>query len=272
MSSLKGKTLFITGASRGIGLAIALRAARDGANIVIAAKSATPHPKLPGTIYTAAKAIEEAGGSALPLQVDIRDEEQVTSAVRMSVERFGAIDCLVNNASAISVSDTLATSMQRYDLLMSVNARGTFLCSRLCMPHLLKADNPHILTLCPPINLKPKWFKNHTAYTISKYSMSMCVLGMAEEFRDRKVAVNGLWPRTLIATSALNIIPGTDSSKARNEDIMADSAWLVLTSESAVCTGNLFLDEEVLARAQITELDRYSMMPGQPLMQDLFVD
>lgn len=272
MQNLNGRTLFITGASRGIGLAIALRAARDGANIAIAAKSAEPHSKLPGTIYTAAEAIERAGGHALPLRVDVRDAAQVEAAVQETIERFGTIDCLINNASAISLTGTLATPISRFDLMMSVNVRGTYLCSKACLPHLMRANNPHILTLCPPLNLSPKWFKNHCAYTISKYGMSMCVLGMAEEFRDRKVAVNGLWPRTLIATAALNVIPEADASRARREDIMADSAWHILTSASDDCTGNLFIDEEVLARAGVTDFDQYDVVKGVTPIKDLFVE
>jgi citronellol/citronellal dehydrogenase len=272
MGTLKDRTLFISGASRGIGLAIALRAARDGANIVIAAKSQSPHPKLPGTIYTAAEEIERAGGRALPIAVDIRDEQQVRGAVAATVERFGRIDCLINNASAISLTGTLDTPMKRFDLMMSINLRGTFLCSQACLPELLKSDNPHILTLSPPLSIEPRWFKNHTAYTISKYAMSMCVIGMAEEFRDRGVAVNGLWPRTLIATAALNLIPSADSRRARRESIVADSAWHILTQDSRRCTGNLFIDEDVLARAGISDFDQYNMDPNLAPARDLFVD
>jgi len=272
MSTLKGRTLFISGASRGIGLAIALRAARDGANIVIAAKSRTPHPKLPGTIYTAAEEIEKAGGQALPLAVDVRDDEQVRAAVAAAAARFGRIDCLVNNASAISLTGTLETPMKRFDLMMSINLRGTYLCSQACLPELLKSDNPHILTLSPPLSIEPRWFKNHTAYTISKYGMSMCVVGMAEEFRQRGVAVNGLWPRTLIATAALNLIPSADTRRARRESIVADAAWHILTQDSRSCTGNLFIDEDVLARAGITNFDQYNMDPNVVPARDLFVD
>lgn len=272
MTSLKGCTIFITGGSRGIGLAIAIRAARDGANIAIAAKTAEPHPKLPGTIYSAAEAVERAGGRALPLQVDIREEDQVEAAVQATVERFGGIDCLVNNASAISLTDTSATQMKRYDLLMSVNVRGTFLCSRTCLPHLAKSANPHILTLSPPLNLRPRWFKEHTAYTISKFGMSMCVIGMAEEFREQGIAVNGLWPRTIIATAALNMIPGTDGIRARREEIMGDAAWAIMRKDSRTCTGNLFLDEEVLAAEGVTDFAQYDVTAGVQPLQDLFVD
>jgi citronellol/citronellal dehydrogenase len=272
MADLKGKTLFISGGSRGIGLAIALRAARDGANVVIAAKTTAPHPKLPGTIYTAAEAIEQAGGNALPVQTDIRDEDQVMLAVEQAVERFGGIDILINNASAISLTGTLETPMKRFDLMMGINLRGTYLCSRACLPHLKRAANPHILTLSPPLNLNPRWFGPHVAYTIAKYGMSMCVLGMAEEFRRDGIAVNALWPRTTIATAALRIIPGARPESGRTREIMADAAHLILTRPSRETTGRFLIDEEVLREAGITDFGRYSVDPGEALRVDLFLD
>jgi citronellol/citronellal dehydrogenase len=272
MPSLAGKTIFISGASRGIGLAIALRAARDGANIVIAAKTDTPHPKLPGTIHTAAAEIEAAGGHALPLAVDIRYEEQVSNAVAQAVQRFGGIDILVNNASAISITGTLQTPMKRFDLMMGVNMRGTFLCSQACLPHLAKAANPHILTLSPPLDMRAKWFAPCLAYTMAKFGMSMCVLGMAEEFRGQGIAVNALWPRTIIATVALQIIPGAEPERGRTPDIMADAAWQILTQDSRTTTGNFFIDEDVLTAAGVTDFPRYAVSPGKPLRRDLFLD
>lgn len=272
MADLKGKTLFITGASRGIGKAIALRAAADGANIAIAAKTTEPHPKLPGTIYSAAEEIEKAGGKALPLQVDIRDEEQVYRAVATTVETFGGIDILVNNASAINLTGTLETPMKRFDLMWGVNARGTFVCSQACLPHLKKSPNPHILTLSPPINLDPRWFKLHTAYTMSKYGMSFCVLGMAEEFKDDGVAINALWPRTVIATAALAMLGGiTPPERCRTPEIMADAAHVLLTRDSRCCTGNFYIDEDVLREAGVTDFEPYAVQPGQPLQTDLFL-
>jgi citronellol/citronellal dehydrogenase len=277
-SSLQGKTLFITGASRGVGLSIALRAARDGAQIVIAAKTTTPHPKLPGTIYTAAAQIEKAGGKALPLAVDIRDEAAVLGAVEQAVAQFGGIDILVNNASAISLTGTLVTPMKRFDLMFGVDVRGTFLCSQACLPHLLGAAaagrNPHILNLSPPLNLRPHWFKDHVAYTIAKYGMSMCVLGMAEEFRDHGVAVNALWPRTVIATAALTMIPGMTArgDGCRTPDILADAAHVILTSDAGQATGHFYIDEEVLSSVGVTDFSRYAVQPGSPLIPDLFVD
>jgi citronellol/citronellal dehydrogenase len=268
--SLTGKTLFITGASRGIGLAIALRAARDGANVVIAAKTDTPHRRLPGTIHTAAAEIEAAGGRALPLAVDVRFEDQVYRAAEQAVGRFGGIDILVNNASAISLTGTLDTPMKRYDLMMEVNARGTFLCSQACLPYLKKAANPHILTLSPPLDMRAKWFAPHLAYTMAKYGMSMCVLGMAEEFREAGIAVNALWPRTIIATAALQVIPGADPECGRTPEIMADAAWHILTREKT--TGNFFIDDEVLATAGITDLTGYAVAKGKRLRPDLCVD
>jgi len=272
VATLKGKTLFITGASRGIGLAIAARAARDGANIVIAAKTSEPNPKLPGTIFTAAREIEAAGGQCMPLQCDIRDEAQIAKAVASAVERFGVIDILVNNASAISLTGTLETPMKRFDLMFGINARGTYATSQACIPHLRKADNPHILTLASPINLNPRWFKDHVAYTIAKYGMSMCVLGMAEEFRDAGIAVNALWPRTLIATAALQLIPGVDTSRARKPEIIADAAHWIFLRPSRQCTGNFFIDEDVLRKAGITDLRKYAIDPSKSLLPDIFLD
>jgi len=272
MASLRGKTLFITGGSRGIGLAIALRAAADGANIVIAAKTAEPNPKLPGTIFTAAREIEAAGGQCLPVQCDIRDEAQIAAAVGAAVQRFGGIDILVNNASAISLTGTLETPLKRFDLMFGINVRGTYAASQACIPHLKKAANPHILTLASPINLHPRWFKNHVAYTMAKYGMSMCVLGMAEEFRDAGIAVNALWPRTIIATAALQMIPGIDTSRARQPEIMADAAHWIFLQPGRGCTGNFFIDEDVLERAGVTDLRKYAVDPAKSLLPDLFLD
>ena len=272
MADLRGKTLFISGGSRGIGLAIALRAAKDGANIVIAAKTVEPHPKLPGTIHIAAKEIEAAGGKALAVQTDIREEDQVLRAVEEAVERFGGIDILVNNASAISLTGTLETPMKRFDLMMGINLRGTFLCSRACLPYLKRATNPHILTLSPPLNLNPRWFGPHVAYTIAKYGMSMCVLGMAEEFRNDGIAVNALWPRTTIATAALQVIPGAHPEAGRSPEIMADAAHRVLTTPSRTLTGRFLIDEEVLREAGVADFSRYAMDPSQKLRIDLFLD
>ena len=271
--SLKGKTLFITGGSRGIGEAIALRAAADGANIVIAAKTAEPHPRLPGTIYTAAEAVEAAGGQALPLVVDIRHEEVVQAAVDKAVEHFGGIDIVVNNASAIFLADTLNTPMKRYDLMHQVNVRGTFLTSKLCLPHLLKADNPHILNLSPPLNFEERWFAPHLAYSMAKYGMSLCVLGMAGEFRDRGVGVNALWPRTTIATAAIaNLLGGPEMmSTSRKPSIMADAAHAILTRPGSSCSGNFFIDDDVLAEEGVTDLEGYAVSPGTPLTPDFFV-
>jgi citronellol/citronellal dehydrogenase len=271
MADLKGKTLFITGASRGIGLAIALRAARDGANVVVAAKTVTPNSKLPGTIYTAADAIEAAGGKALPLELDIRAEEQVKAAVEKAVARFGGIDILVNNASAISLTGTAETSVKRFDLMMGVNVRGTFVCSQACLPYLAKAANPQILTLSPPLSMQAKWFKHHVAYTMAKFGMSMCVLGMAEEFKPLGIAVNALWPRTVIATAALQIIPGANAERGRTPEIVADAAHWILTQDSRVTSGNFFIDDEVLAGAGVTDLSGYAMTPGEPLQMDFFL-
>jgi citronellol/citronellal dehydrogenase len=272
MADLAGKTLLITGASRGIGLAIALRAAADGANIAILAKTTEPHPKLPGTIHSAAAEVEAAGGRALPLATDIRSEEQVQAAVAATVERFGGIDILVNNASAISLTGTLATPMKRFDLMFGVNVRGTYLCSQTCIPHLAKAENPHILNLSPPLNMEARWFSGHVAYTMAKFGMSMCVLGMAEELKPEGIAVNALWPRTAIDTAALAMLGGFVSGKnARKPEILADAAHWILTQPSRETTGNFFLDDEVLAKTGVTDLDPYAVEPGQPLIQDFFV-
>jgi citronellol/citronellal dehydrogenase len=271
MHKLKGKTLFITGGSRGIGREIALRAARDGANIAIAAKTGEPHPKLEGTIHTAAREIEEAGGKALPLQVDVRFEDQIAEAAARTAETFGGIDILVNNAGAISLTATPETPMKRFDLMIGVNVRGTFAASRTLVPYLCSAPNPHILNLSPPISLDPKWFRNHCAYTISKYGMSMCVLGMAEEFRDAGVAVNALWPKTVIATAAIAMLPGVDTRNCRSPRIVADAAHAILSRNSRSCTGNFFIDEEVLASEGVTDFSGYAVEPGAPLLPDLFM-
>ena len=278
MSDLQGKTLFITGGSRGIGLAIALRAARDGANVAIAAKTTEANPNLPGTIYTAAAEIETAGGKALPIACDIRDEAAVRAAVAATANAFGGIDILVNNASAISLTGTMATPMKRFDLMFGVDVRGTFLCSQTCVPHLAESAaagrNPHILTLSPPLNLDSRWFRDHAAYTIAKYGMSMCVLGMADEFRSIGIAVNALWPRSVIATSAIAMIPGAASEmhRMRTPEIMADAAHAVLIRDARSTTGNFFLDDEVLAEAGITDFSRYAVKPGNQLLPDLFLD
>ena len=277
-AGLRGKTLFITGGSRGIGLAIALRAARDGANVVIAAKTVEPHPKLEGTIHSAASAIEKAGGHALPIACDIRDERAVHAAVREAVARFGGIDILVNNASAISLTGTAETPMKRFDLMFAVNVRGTYLCSQACLPHLeasaAAGRNPHILTLSPPLNLDPRWFRDHVAYTMAKYGMSMCVLGMAEEFRGRGIAVNALWPRTVIATAAVAMIPGAPErvDMMRRPEILADAAHAILTRDARSTSGRFFIDEEALAEAGRTDFERYAVKPGTPLLPDLFLD
>jgi citronellol/citronellal dehydrogenase len=271
--SLQGRTLFISGGSRGIGLAIALAAAREGANIAIGAKTTDPHPKLPGTIYTAAEEIERAGGRALPIALDIRDEAAVHAAVRQAADHFGGIDILVNNASAISLTGTLETPMKRFDLMFDVNVRGTYVCSQACIPYLRVGTNPHILTLSPPINLKPAWLAPHVAYTMSKYGMSMCVLGMAEEFRRQGIAVNGLWPRTVIDTAALAMLPAVDRKLCRKPDILADAALAILHRDSRRCTGHLFIDEEVLAEEGVTDLGKYAVVPGNnKFLPDLFLD
>jgi citronellol/citronellal dehydrogenase len=272
MATLQGKTVFITGGSRGIGKEIAIKCARDGANVVIAAKTAEQNPKLEGTIFSAAQAIEEAGGKSLAIQMDIRDEEQIVSAVAQTVEKFGGIDILVNNASAIQLTPTLQTPMKRFDLMFSVNVRGTFAVTQACLPYLQKATNPHVLTLSPPLNMDAKWFKDHCAYTMSKYGMSMCVLGMAEEFRGQGIAFNALWPRTTIATAAVNMLGGEALMKAsRKPEILADAAYIIFTRESKNCTGNFFIDDELLASAGITDLDQYAVIPGARLAPDFFV-
>jgi citronellol/citronellal dehydrogenase len=272
MRSLRGKTLFITGASRGIGKAIALRAARDGANVAIAAKTNVPNPKLPGTIHTAAAEIEAAGGKALALQVDIREEDQVKRAVAETAERFGGIDVLVNNASAIFLAGTVDTPMKRWDLMHGVNARGTFVCSQACIPFLEKAANPHILMLSPPLNLNPQWFARHVAYSTAKFGMSLCVLGMAEELKDQGIAVNALWPRTIIATAALNLLGGEETAKhGRTPEIVADAAHAIVTRPSRETTGNFFLDDDVLRAEGVTDLERYRVDPAEELWPDLFV-
>lgn len=273
MASLKGKTLFITGASRGIGLAIGLRAARDGANVVIASKTTNPHPKLPGTIYTAAADIEAAGGKALACEVDIRDENQIQKAVQQAVETFGGIDILVNNASAISLTRTLDTPMKRYDLMHQINTRGTFACSQACIPYLKKAENPHILNMSPPLNMETRWFAPHVAYTMAKFGMSMCVLGMAGEFAEDGIAVNALWPRTAIATAAVqNLLGGDEMIKyCRKPEILADAAYVILTKPSREFTGKFCIDDEVLAAEGVTDFDQYAVTPGAPLAPDFFV-
>ena len=272
--SLRGKTLFITGASRGIGLAIGKRAARDGANVVIAAKTSEPNPKLPGTIFTAAKEIEAAGGKALAVQCDIRFEDQVQAAVAKAVEAFGGIDILVNNASAISLTGTESTDMKRYDLMHGINTRGTFLVSKTCIPHLKKAANPHVLNLSPPLNMETRWFSPHVAYTMAKFGMSMCVLGMAGEYRSAGIAFNALWPRTVIATAAVqNLLGGDASMKAsRTPEILADAAYIIFNRSSKECTGNFFVDDTLLASEGKTDLSEYSSTPGTTsFLPDFFV-
>lgn len=273
MSSLNGKTIFITGASRGIGKAIGLRAARDGANIVVVAKTSEPHPKLEGTVYTAVKELHAAGGRALACITDIRFEDQVQAAVERTVQTFGGIDILVNNASAIDLSGTLDLSMKRYDLMHAVNSRGTFLTSRLCLPHLLKSANPHILNISPPLDMSPSWFAPHLAYTLAKYGMSLCVLGMAEEFKRQGVAVNALWPRTTIATAAIQNLLGGERAlrNCRKPEIMADAAHAIVVRDSRACSGNFFIDEDVLRSNGVTCFDDYSMEPGARLQTDIFV-
>jgi citronellol/citronellal dehydrogenase len=271
--SLKGKTLFVTGASRGIGLAIALRAARDGANVVIAAKTAEAHPKLPGTIYTAAKEIEDAGGQALPLVVDVRDEANVQDAVEKAVERFGGVDICVNNASAISLTGTLSTDMKRYDLMHQINTRGTFLTTKTCIPYLKKAENPHVLMLSPPLDMSPRWFGPHVAYTMAKFGMSMCVLGMAEEFRSDGIAFNALWPRTGIATAAIQFaLTGEEGLKhCRTPEIMADAAYAIFNKPSRELTGQFLIDDSFLYGEGVRDFDQYKVDPAATLMPDFFV-
>jgi citronellol/citronellal dehydrogenase len=273
MPSLRGKTLFVTGASRGIGKAIGLAAAREGANVVVAAKSDVPNPRLPGTIQTAAEEIERAGGKALAVRCDVRDEAQIAAAVAAAVARFGGIDALVNNASAIFLAGTADTPMKRYDLMHQVNARGTFACSQACLPWLEKAANPHILNLSPPLSMAPRWFAPHVAYTMAKYGMSMCVLGMAEELRGRGIAVNALWPRTVIATAALNLLGGDALARhGRTPAIVADAAVAILRRDARACTGNFFIDDEVLRAEGVTDFSRYAVAPGEALAPDLFLD
>ena len=271
--SLEGKTLFISGGSRGIGLAIALRAARDGANVTIAAKTAEPHPKLPGTIYTAADEIRAAGGKALPVLCDIRDEEQVAQAVEKTVEAFGGIDICINNASAIQLTGTLETDMKRFDLMHQINMRGTFLVSKMCIPYLKLAQNPHILNLAPPLDMEAKWFKNHVAYTMAKFGMSMCTLGMSAEFKKDGIAVNSLWPLTTIDTAAVRNLLGGEAvaSMSRSAAIMADAAHAVLTRPSREATGNFYIDELVLRAAGVTDFSKYALTPGSKLAADFFV-
>jgi citronellol/citronellal dehydrogenase len=275
--SLAGKRIFITGGSRGIGLAIALKAARDGASVAIAAKTTEANPKLPGTIYTAAKEIEEAGGVALPIQCDLRDEEQIAASIAKAAAEFGGIDILINNASAINLTKTEATPAKRFDLMFDVNVRGTFLTSQAAIPHLRESAkagrNPHILTLSPPLSMKAKWFQHHVAYTMAKYGMSMCVLGMSEEFRKEGIAVNALWPRTAIDTAALQMIPGIDTAACRTPEILADAAYIILNRESKGCTGNFFVDDEILASEGVTDLEKYSVVPGtKDFLLDFFLD
>ncbi len=275
--SLKGKRIFITGGSRGIGLAIALRAAADGASIAIAAKTADPNPKLPGTIYTAAAEIEAAGGKALAIQCDIRDENAITAAVNQTAEAFGGIDIVINNASAINLTNTENTPAKRFDLMMGVNTRGTFLTSQAALPYLKKSAqdgfNPHILMLSPPLSMKGKWFKPHLAYTMAKYGMSMCVLGLAEELKRDGIGVNALWPRTAIDTAALAMIPGVDTEFCRKPEILSDSAYIIFNRSAKECTGNFFIDDELLASEGITDLEKYSVVPGtKEFIQDLFIE
>ena len=275
--SLAGKKIFITGGSRGIGLAIAIRAAKDGAMIAIAAKTSESNPKLPGTIHTAASEITAAGGRALAIQCDLRDENQISAAVDQAAKEFGGIDILINNASAINLTPTLQTPAKRFDLMFDVNVRGTFLTSQAVIPHLQESAkagrNPHILTLSPPLSMKAKWFRNHVAYTMAKYGMSMCVLGMAEEFKREKIAVNALWPRTAIDTAALAMIPGVDTAACRTPEILADAAYIILNRDSASCSGNFFVDDEVLASEGITDLEKYSVVPGtKDFLLDFFLD
>jgi citronellol/citronellal dehydrogenase len=277
MSTLQGKTIVITGASRGIGLAIAKRAAADGANIVILAKTSEPNPKLPGTLSSAAAEIEAAGGHALPVQTDIRDEAAVARAMAAAVARFGGIDILINNASAISLTPTSMTPMKRFDLMFGVNVRGTYCCTQTALPELLKSAkagrNPHVLNMSPPLSMKEHWFRPHVAYTMAKYGMSECTLGHAGEFRTHGIAVNSLWPRTAIATAAMQMIPGVDLALCRKPEILADAAWLILTSDARANTGNFYIDDELLAQHGVTDFDRYAMTPGNTnFIPDFFVD
>ena len=271
--SLRGKTIFITGATRGIGREIALRCARDGANIVVTGKSAEPHPRLPGTIHSVAKEVEKAGGKALPVQLDVRDADAIATAAKLTADTFGGIDALVNNASAISLTGTLETPARRFDLMFGVNVRGTFFASQACIPFLRRAANPHILTLSPPLNMAPRWFAGHVAYTMAKYGMSMCTLGMAEEFRADGIAVNSLWPRTTIATAAIEVnFPAAILKASRKPAIMADAAHAILGRDSRRATGNFYIDEAVLREEGVTDFDHYAVNPGTPLYADLFLD
>ncbi len=271
--SLEGKTIFITGATRGIGRAIALRCARDGASVVVTGKSAEPHPRLPGTVHSVAQEVEAAGGRALALQLDVRDADACADAVKRATEAFGGLDCLVNNASAISLSGTLDTPVKRLDLMLAVNLRGTFVCSRAGIPHLKNAANPHILTLSPPLNLSPRWFKDHVAYTVAKYGMSLCTLGMAEELRAHGVAVNSLWPRTTIATAAIEVnFPEAMLKASRKPAIVADAAYVILNRDSRRATGNFYIDEAVLREEGVTDFEQYAVTPGARLQTDLFLD
>jgi len=275
--SLQGKTLFITGASRGIGLAIAKRAAADGANLVLIAKTTEPNPKLPGTLASAAAEVEAAGGKALAIQTDIRDENAVAKAVAKAVAQFGGIDILINNASAISLTPTHATPMKRFDLMFGVNVRGTYCCTQACLPELIKSAkagrNPHVLNMSPPLSMKEHWFKGHVAYTMAKYGMSECTLGHAGEFRPYGIGVNSLWPRTPIATAALQMIPGVDINLCRKPEILSDAAWFILTSDAKTTSGNFFIDDELLAQHGVTDLDKYAVVPGtKNFLPDFFVD
>jgi citronellol/citronellal dehydrogenase len=275
--TLKGKTLFVTGASRGIGLAIAMRAARDGANIVLVAKTTVPNPKLPGTLYSAAAEIESAGGQALPVRCDIRDDTAVAAAVEAATVRFGGIDILVNNASAIGLTPTTATPMKRFDLMFGVNVRGTYACTQACLGALIKSAqagrNPHILNMSPPLSMRAHWFAPHVAYTMAKYGMSMCTLGHASEFKQYGIGVNSLWPRTAIATAALQLIPGIDMQKCRTPEILSDAAWWILTSDARTTTGNFFIDDTLLAEHSVTDFEHYAVVPGtRDLIPDFFID
>ena len=273
MGGLRGKTLFITGASRGIGRAIALRAAADGANVVIVAKTTEPHPELPGTIHTVAEEVQAAGGRALPVAVDLRFEDQIETAVDQAIQAFGGIDVVVNNAGAISLTSTLETGAKRWDLLFAVNVRATYLCTRACIPHLKCSENPHVLILAPPPSLNPKWLAPHLAYSLSKYGMSLCVIGMAVEFERHRIGVNALWPKTVIATAALSSLKGlVTPAECRRPEIVADAAHAIVTRDSRGCTGNFFIDEAVLAAEGVTEFERYAVEPGQELRIDLFLE
>jgi citronellol/citronellal dehydrogenase len=272
MHSLKGKTLLITGGSRGIGQAIAVAAARQGANVALAAKTSEPHPKLPGTIHTAAAAVEAAGGRALPVVCDVRDEVQILAAVARTVETFGGLDVLVNNAGAIFLADVQNTPLKRFDLMHQVNVRATFAASQAAIPHLARSQNAHILNLSPPLSLNPRWFSAHLAYTLSKYGMSMCVVGLSEELSDRGIAVNALWPRTVIATAALGPVAADTEKHGRTAEIVADAAMVILGRDARACSGNFFVDEDVLRSEGVTDFGRYAVQPGEPLMRDLFLD